>query len=82
MKANGSPDAASFPGVNLVPIDGEMVELPLLLPGWQAEALEMAAHSRGMTAGQMLRRILGDFFEKVGPHGSPGKREARTRRWA
>jgi hypothetical protein len=41
-------------------LDQEVVELPLLLPRWQALALEAAAKKRGMTTGQMLRRVIGD----------------------
>lgn len=41
-------------------LEGGMVELSLLLPQWQVEALETAAHGKGLTAGQMLRRIIGD----------------------
>jgi hypothetical protein len=43
-------------------LDQEVVELPLLLPRWQAAALEAAARRRGMTTGQMLRRVIGDLF--------------------
>lgn len=43
-------------------LDQEVVELPLLLPRWQATALEAAARRRGMTTGQMLRRVIGDLF--------------------
>lgn len=43
-------------------MDQEVVELPLLLPRWQAAALEAAARRRGMTTGQMLRRVIGDLF--------------------
>jgi len=38
--------------------DQEVVELPLLLPRWQAMELEAAARERGMTTGQMLRRVI------------------------
>lgn len=38
--------------------DHEVVELPLLLPRWQAAELEAAARQRGMTTGQMLRRVI------------------------
>jgi hypothetical protein len=43
-------------------VDNEVVELPLLLPRWQASVLEHAARSRGMTTGQMLRRVIADLF--------------------
>jgi hypothetical protein len=58
----------------------DVVEIPVLLPGWQALALEDAAHDRGLTAGEMLRHLLTDFFAKPGsamkyagprPTGSP-----------
>lgn len=39
-----------------------MVELPLLLPRWQAMELEIAARERGMTTGQMLRRVIRDLL--------------------
>ena len=39
-------------------LDQEVVEMLLLLPRWQAEELEAAARERGMTTGQMLRRMI------------------------
>ena len=42
--------------------DQEVVELALLLPLWQAMALEAAASRRGMTTGQMLRRVIGEML--------------------
>jgi hypothetical protein len=39
----------------------EVVELALLLPSWQAKALESAARCRGLTTAQMLRRLIGDL---------------------
>jgi hypothetical protein len=42
--------------------EGEVVELPLLLPGWQASRLETVAHQRGMTAAAMVRHLLRDFL--------------------
>ena len=38
--------------------DPEMVELAVLLPAWQAEALELAAQDRGLTTGQMIRSLI------------------------
>jgi hypothetical protein len=40
----------------------DVVEVPLLLPGWQVDALAAAAHDRGQTAGEMLRGVLQDFI--------------------
>jgi hypothetical protein len=46
-------------------LDSEMVELSLLLPARQAEALAAAADSRGLTTAQMLRRIIRDFCDRA-----------------
>jgi hypothetical protein len=43
-------------------LEGEVVEIPLLLPGWQASALETVAHEHGVTAGAMVRYLLCDFI--------------------
>jgi hypothetical protein len=40
----------------------EVVEIPLLLPGWQASVLERVAHQRGLTAAVMVRHLLRDFL--------------------
>jgi hypothetical protein len=47
------------------PVD-EVVEVSLLLPGWQASALERAAHDRGLTAAEMVRSLLRDFLAEQG----------------
>jgi len=44
------------------PSDHGVVEVPLLLPEWQVEALEALAHARGLTAGEMVRQLLSDFL--------------------
>jgi hypothetical protein len=49
---------------NLTLLDGEIVEFSVLLPGWQAAALEATARSQGLTAGQMVRHLIGEFFCK------------------
>ena len=41
--------------------DSEIQELSLLLPQWQIEALEAAARGRGLTAGQLIRRLIGNY---------------------
>jgi hypothetical protein len=53
MVADNSNDRTQF---HL--LDGEMAELSLLVPTWQAEALEQAAQAEGITVAQYLRRIL------------------------
>ena len=47
---------------NLHRMDHEVVEMQLILPRWQISALEEAAQSRGMTTGQILRRVINDLF--------------------
>jgi hypothetical protein len=54
-------------GREITPLDDEVVELALLLPRWQAAALEAAAHDRGLTAGQMLRKLIGKSLREAGP---------------
>ena len=51
----------------LTAIDAEVVELALLLPRWQALALENAAHQRGLSAGQMLRKLIGSSLNSMNP---------------
>ena len=62
------------------PPDGDVVEVPLLLPGWQVSVLETAAHDRGLTAGQMVRSLLRDFISGLGrtPPGEPALRPQRA----
>jgi hypothetical protein len=40
--------------------EADVVEIRILLPAWQAAALEEAAHDFGLTAGEMLRHLLAD----------------------
>jgi hypothetical protein len=59
---------APIPGTReITPLDNEVVELNLLLPRWQAEALEEVANDRGLTAGQMLRKLVGLTLRDVKP---------------
>jgi hypothetical protein len=53
--------------------EAEVVEVPLLLSGWQVSALERAAHKRGLTAAEMVRHLLRDFFAR----GLPGASRPR-----
>ena len=70
-----SPVAAGFlaprPGIReITPLDTEVVELALLLPRWQAEALEEAANNRGISTGQMLRKMIGASLRESAPLGN------------
>ncbi len=59
-----SPGVCSLPaGTEAAPIPSvEVSEVPLLMPGWQVEALEELAHARGLTAAEMVRRLVTDFI--------------------
>lgn len=43
------------------PADDDLVELALVLPRWQVDALAAAARGRGLTAGQALRRLIRSY---------------------
>ena len=43
-------------------LDADMVELSVLLPRQQAVPLEREARRRGLTAGQMIRSLIRNFF--------------------
>ena len=44
------------------PVDGGVVEIALLLPNWQARALEREAHEQRLTTGQLVRRLIGEHL--------------------
>jgi hypothetical protein len=44
----------------------EVVELELLLPAERAAALEQAARARGLTVGQLTRRLIYEFLDRAG----------------
>jgi hypothetical protein len=46
-------------GQDMTSLDADVIEMSLLLPRWQALALQSAARQRGMSAAQMLRRLIG-----------------------
>ncbi len=49
----------TFPAAReITSIDADFIEVALLLPRWQAAALQVSARQQGMSAGQMLRRII------------------------
>ena len=59
--------SAVRPGTGHPVAEAEVVEVPLLLPGWQVCALETAAHQRGLTAAAMVRHLLRDFISGLNP---------------
>jgi hypothetical protein len=52
-------------------LGGSVVELPLLVPGGEAAALEAAAEERGLTVGQLARFLFRDFLGKASGPGAP-----------
>ncbi len=64
MVANRGPGFRN----DLVQLDENMSELALLLPGWQAQALQEAAQGQGLSAGQFLRRLIDQALPR--PEGS------------
>lgn len=66
MTATLMPNHANFIPTDLrddAPFDlPELVELSVILPHWQMDALEVEARDRGVTTGQMLRRLIGEYF--------------------
>lgn len=55
----------SFPALACGLPDHEVMEVPLLLFGWQVSQLETVAHQRGLTAGEMVRHLLRDFIASL-----------------
>lgn len=55
-------DHASLPEPDLGRLNDDVVEMSLLLPGWQLAALETMARSQGQSAGQMLRGLVRKFL--------------------
>jgi hypothetical protein len=44
--------------------DGEVAEVSLLLPAWQAALLQSLADSRRVTVGQLLRGLITEYLAK------------------
>jgi hypothetical protein len=57
-----APGDLAFRGTEEVAVEEHVVEVPLLLPGWQAAALEQAARREGRTLAEMARRLIRDFL--------------------
>jgi hypothetical protein len=68
--------------VGLFPFDGEVSELSVLLSSQQAQALEQAAHDRGLTTAQMLRRLVQDFLSHGGQRPLQEAEPRFASRWA
>ena len=47
---------------NTLAFSEEIAELSVLLPGQLIQGLERAAHARGVTAAQMIRKLIQEFL--------------------
>ena len=70
------PSVGTSDGLLLDEPEQDIVEIPLLLQGWQITALETAAHERGLTAGEMVRDVLRDFLVRYSSE-SPNEDQSR-----
>ena len=59
-----APGDLAFRGGAEVAVEEHVVEVPLLLPGWQVEALEAAARREGRTFAEIARRLIHDFLRR------------------
>jgi hypothetical protein len=62
---------AGLGGGEFASLDHEMVEMALLLPSWQADELETAAHEQGLTAGELVRHLIRAFCRQQSACPSP-----------
>jgi hypothetical protein len=62
MKANNPKVFPASAGSEFRRVDEEMVELSLLIPSSQAKSLEQEARRRGISAGELIRHLIRDFF--------------------
>jgi hypothetical protein len=59
-----APGDLAFRGAEEVAVEDHVVEVPLLLPGWQVAALEAAARREGRTLAEMARLLIRDFLRR------------------
>ena len=64
MKTLESGSSTVYASGHAAVLDADVVELSLLLPSWQMTALTNAAQDQGLTAGQMVRRLISEFFSR------------------
>ena len=60
-----SETIVSGPGTALPPCpEPQVIELALHLPSWQVSALEEMAQDRGLSIGQLLRRLIANLVQE------------------
>jgi hypothetical protein len=75
MFSRTNPQEPENPQPAALPFPDDVAELSLLLPSWQVNALEAAAHSSGLTTAAMLRRLIEEFFARTQRLRGPGVRQ-------
>ena len=74
------PNENAFSADDTLPIEGAVVEIPVLLESWQLTALATAASAHGLTAGALVRSLLRDFLtccENDCPASSPSRNASK-----
>src|SRR5687768_5413211 len=74
--ANSKAKKTDGPGSDETPppsngLAGALVELPILVPGGEATALEAAANERGLTVAVLARLLIRDFLGRTSGLRSP-----------
>jgi len=59
-----APDEVPVYRKEICPLDGDMAEIILLVSNGQTAALETVARERGLTVGQMIRRLIRSFLRQ------------------
>jgi hypothetical protein len=70
------PESPSAAPTGAVRAEAEVVEVGLFLSAQAAAALEAMAHQLGLTVGQLVRRLIGDFVRRTAGAPDPGARNA------
>ncbi len=62
MLSTSPEQDARLPAADFRGLADDVVEMSLLLPGWQAGALEKAAQLQGVTTAQLVRTLVRKFL--------------------
>jgi hypothetical protein len=62
MSAPWLAENPESPTLDLSRLRDDVVEVSLLLPGWQFAALQKAARRQHQTTGETMRRLVRDFL--------------------
>jgi hypothetical protein len=62
MSAPWLDEIPDSPPLDLSPLSNDVVEVSLLLPGWQFAALQKAARRQDQTTGETMRQLVREFL--------------------